>query len=80
MEKDVQIGIFGGTGIYDSGLLDEAIEIEVDTPYGKPSDKITIGTFKGIKIAFYLLPKKASRYKRNEIPIHIKTVLTRSLN
>ena len=24
MEKDVEIGIFGGTGIYDSGLLENA--------------------------------------------------------
>ena len=40
MEKDVEIGIFGGTGIYDSGLLENAQEIDMDTPYGKPSDTI----------------------------------------
>ena len=28
MEKDVEIGIFGGTGIYDSGLLENAQEID----------------------------------------------------
>ena len=50
MEKDVEIGIFGGTGIYDSGLLENAQEIEVDTPYGKPSDTITVGSFKGRKL------------------------------
>ena len=66
MEKDVEIGIFGGTGIYDSGLLDEAKEVEIDTPYGKPSDKITIGTFKGIKIAF--LPRHG---KKHSIPPHM---------
>ena len=27
MEKDVEIGIFGGTGIYDSGLLENAQEV-----------------------------------------------------
>ena len=52
MEKDVEIGIFGGTGIYDSGLLENAQEIDIDTPYGKPSDTITVGVFKGRKIAF----------------------------
>ena len=41
MEKDVEIGIFGGTGIYDSGLLESPQEIHIDTPYGKPSDSIT---------------------------------------
>ena len=66
MEQGVEIGIFGGTGIYDSGLLDEPKEIEVDTPYGKPSDKITVGTFKGIKIAF--LPRHG---KKHSIPPHM---------
>ena len=27
MEKDVEIGIFGGTGIYNSGLLENAQEV-----------------------------------------------------
>ena len=49
MEKNVEIGIFGGTGIYDSELLENTQEIEIDTPYGKPSDTITVGTFKGRK-------------------------------
>ena len=66
MEKDVEIGIFGGTGIYDSGLLEEPQEMEVDTPYGKPSDKITIGIFKGRKIAF--LPRHG---KKHSIPPHM---------
>ncbi len=65
MEKDVEIGIFGGTGIYDSGLLEDTQEIDMDTPYGKPSDTITIGTFKGRKIAF--LPRHG---KKHSIPPH----------
>ena len=53
MEETAEIGIFGGTGIYDSGLLKESREITIDTPYGKPSDSITIGEFNGRKIAFF---------------------------
>ena len=66
MEKDVEIGIFGGTGIYDSGLLENPTEIDMDTPYGKPSDKITIGIFKGRKIAF--LPRHG---RKHSIPPHM---------
>ena len=66
MEKDVEIGIFGGTGIYDSELLENSKEISIDTPYGKPSDSITIGTFKGRKIAF--LPRHG---KKHTIPPHM---------
>jgi len=66
MEKDVEIGIFGGTGIYDSGLLENTQEIDIDTPFGKPSDIITVGIFKGRKIAF--LPRHG---KKHTIPPHM---------
>ena len=66
MDKDVEIGIFGGTGIYDSGLLEDAQEVEINTPFGKPSDTITVGVFKGRKIAF--LPRHG---KKHTIPPHL---------
>ena len=66
MEKDIEIGIFGGTGIYDSGLLENPQEIDIDTPYGKPSDTVTVGVFKGRKIAF--LPRHG---KKHSIPPHM---------
>ncbi|EGG41319.1 S-methyl-5'-thioadenosine phosphorylase [Candidatus Nitrosarchaeum limnium] len=66
MEKDIEIGIFGGTGIYDSGILEDAKEISIDTPYGKPSDSITVGIFKGRKIAF--LPRHG---KKHTVPPHL---------
>ena len=66
MEYDAEIGIFGGTGIYDSGLFKETKEIQIDTPYGKTSDSITIGLFNGRKIAFL------SRHgKKHTIPPHL---------
>ena len=37
MSEYAEIGIFGGTGIYDSGLLSDSKEITIDTPYGKTS-------------------------------------------
>ena len=66
MEHTAEIGIFGGTGIYDSGLLQDNQEIQMDTPYGRPSDVITIGEFDGRKIAF--LPRHG---KKHSIPPHM---------
>ncbi len=66
MEKDVEIGIFGGTGIYNSDLLENSQEVNVETPYGKPSDTITVGIFNGRKIAF--LPRHG---KKHTIPPHM---------
>ena len=49
-EEKAEIGIFGGTGIYDSGVLQNSKEITIDTPYGKTSDSITIGEFNKKKL------------------------------
>jgi 5'-methylthioadenosine phosphorylase len=59
------IGIIGGTGIYDSGILSDKKEIKVHTPYGEPSDSITIGKFFERTIAF--IPRHG---KNHRIPPH----------
>lgn len=66
MTEQAEIGIFGGTGIYDSGLITEAKEIIVDTPFGKTSDSITVGIFKGRKVAF--MPRHG---RKHTIPPHL---------
>jgi 5'-methylthioadenosine phosphorylase len=55
-----EIGIIGGTGVYDPKLLKKAKEIRVRTPYGPPSDSITIGELKGRRIAF--LPRHSKKH------------------
>jgi 5'-methylthioadenosine phosphorylase len=47
-----EIGIIGGTGVYDPTLLTNVKEIRPRTPYGTPSDAISIGELEGTKIAF----------------------------
>ena len=66
MNETAEIGIFGGTGNYDSGLLKDSKEISVDTPYGKTSDSITVGEFNGKKVAF--MPRHG---KKHTIPPHL---------
>ena len=48
----VKIGIIGGSGLYKMGIIDDVQETDVDTPFGKPSDKITLGTIDGVEVAF----------------------------
>ncbi len=66
MNENVEIGIFGGTGIYDSGILKNSKEITMDTPYGKTSDSITVGEFNGRNVAF--MPRHG---KKHTIPPHL---------
>lgn len=46
----MKIGIIGGSGLDDPRLLDDYIEKEVKTPYGKPSSKLTCGKIKGVEV------------------------------
>jgi 5'-methylthioadenosine phosphorylase len=57
-------GVIGGTGFY-SLLTGEISEIWVETPYGLPSDKVTIGTIGKRQVAF--LPRHG---KGHTIPPH----------
>ena len=66
MTEQAEIGIFGGTGIYDPGLLSESKEITVNTPFGKTSDSITVGMYKGRKVAF--MPRHG---RKHTIPPHL---------
>jgi 5'-methylthioadenosine phosphorylase len=48
----VEIGIIGGTGLYDPKLIKNIQEVDVDTPYGAPSDSFTVGELAGRRVAF----------------------------
>ena len=56
------IGFIGGSGIYEALPLNDVREVEYDTPYGEPSDAITIGEFgdTGKEVAF--LPRHGSNH------------------
>jgi len=46
------IGVVGGSGLYAMDALEEAQWIEVDTPWGAPSDALLIGRIHGVKFVF----------------------------
>lgn len=60
------IGVFGGSGFYN--FLENIEEVEIDTPYGKPSDKIAIAEFEGKKVAFLPRHGKNHQYPPHMVP------------
>ena len=64
-EYHAEIGIIGGTGIYNPELLANAKSIKIFTPYGKTSDLVTIGEYNGRFVAF--IPRHG---KEHTIPPH----------
>jgi 5'-methylthioadenosine phosphorylase len=55
-----EIGIIGGTGVYDPKFLKNFKEIDVNTPFGSPSDLIAIGEIAGRTIAF--IPRHSKKH------------------
>jgi len=62
------IGIIGGTGLYFLDSLEDIREIDVATPFGKPSDLITVGRFHGNDIAFLPRHGVGHRFLPTEVP------------
>ena len=61
-----EIGVIGGSGFYD--FLDDAEEVEVATPYGSPSDPLTLGTVQGRRVAFLPRHGRDHRFPPHRIP------------
>jgi 5'-methylthioadenosine phosphorylase len=49
---ETKIGVIGGSGVYQIDGLEAAEWVEVDSPFGKPSDAILTGRLGGIEMAF----------------------------
>ena len=48
----VQIGIIGGSGLYDMAELTDREEVRLSTPFGDPSGPYVIATLRGHRVAF----------------------------
>ena len=49
---EARIGIIGGSGLYKMDALKDVEEIQIDTPFGSPSDALILGSLEGTKVAF----------------------------
>jgi len=47
-----QIGIIGGSGLYDMADVSDREEVKVTTPFGEPSAAYLLGTLRGKRVAF----------------------------
>ena len=64
MDTTAEIAVIGGTGFYK--FLEDVTEVKVDTPYGSPSDLISLGTLGGRRVAF--LPRHG---RHHQLPPHM---------
>jgi 5'-methylthioadenosine phosphorylase len=62
-----EIGIIGGSGLYNMAGLERVREIRVTTPFGKPSDAFVLGRLEGRGVAFLSRHGRGHRLMPSEI-------------
>ncbi len=63
-----KIGIIGGSGLYQMPELLDVEEVELETPFGKPSDAFIVGTLEGEPVAFLPRHGRGHSFTPTEVP------------
>ncbi len=63
------IGVIGGSGLYRMEQMTDVEEVNVHTPFGDPSDAITVGKVAGVSMAFLPRHGRGHRLSPSEIPV-----------
>ncbi len=74
-----RIGVIGGSGLYQMEGMSDVEEVAVQTPFGDPSDVITIGKVEGVPMAFLPRHGRGHRISPTEIPVRANIWALKSL-
>lgn len=77
--KQATVGVIGGSGLYDIEGLTATRFIRVRTPFGAPSDTITLGTLEGIRVAFLSRHGRGHRLNPSDINYRANIFALKSL-
>ena len=70
MNKNIRIGIIGGSGLYEMEALTDVTQVSLDTPFGAPSDAYITGTLGDIRVAF--LPRHGHGHRISPSEINFR--------
>lgn len=66
------LGVIGGSGVYDIAAFESVERVDMDTPWGAPSDKLVCGMLCGVEVVFlarhgqgHVLPPANINYRAN---------------
>ena len=65
---EAQFGIIGGSGLYEMPDLVDVEHVTIDTPFGAPSDALTIGTLASARVAFLPRHGRYHQYSPSNVP------------
>ena len=79
MGERAEIGIIGGSGLYQMEGFTEVREISVETPFGPPSDSLMVGSLEGRRVAFLPRHGRGHRILPHELNFRANVFAMRKL-
>lgn len=67
-QVQAQIGIIGGSGLYQMPGLEQVQEVRLTTPFGDPSDVLVVGQLTGVPVAFLARHGRHHHLLPSELP------------
>ena len=77
--SQAEIGIIGGSGLYNMDGLSDITEVRIETPFGDPSEVFVLGTLEGRKVAFLARHGKGHRILPSELNFKANIYAMKSL-
>ncbi len=74
-----KVAVIGGTGLYDIEGMTDIKQVDIETPFGKPSDTITTGRLEEVGIAFLPRHGKGHHLTPAEVPSRANIYALKSL-
>lgn len=74
-----RLAIIGGSGLYNMAGLTDKEELTISTPFGQPSDAITVGTLHGERVAFLPRHGRGHTLTPGEVPYRANIYALKSL-
>ena len=78
--SNARVGVIGGSGLYAIAGLEDERELEVETPYGLPSDRLRIGRLEGVETVFLARHGRHHQFLPREVPYRANLWAMRSLD
>lgn len=78
-KTQAEIAVIGGSGLYEMDALTNVDRVDVDTPFGSPSDSIVLGDLAGVRMAFLPRHGQGHRFNPTHIPVRANIYALKTL-
>ena len=77
--QQATIAVVGGSGLYEMDGMIGVESVDLDTPFGKPSDSIMVGELDGVRVAFLPRHGRGHRFNPSQIPVRANIYALKTL-